>query len=98
MRQLLEALHRRVRVRNVLAELRTATLVVAGTALSVTAMLAWQVDQNQRYAATSPLLRKGTRARASRVVSLNGAKNVTSAGASPGIEEPTRARRRAAAD
>lgn len=64
MRQLLEALHRRVRVRNVLA----------GTALSVTAMLTWQVDQNQRYAATSPLLRKETRARASWVVSPNQAK------------------------
>jgi hypothetical protein len=89
MRQLLEALHRRVRVRNVLAGLRTATLVVAGTALSVTAMLTWQVDQNQRYAATSPLLRKGTRARASRVVSPNRAKKVTPAGASPEIGKPT---------
>ena len=83
MLRLLEAMHRWARDKGNIAGIKRAALVAAGTAFSLAAMLTWQPDRHDRYAATSPPSRNGIRTRACRVVSSKRATKATPADARP---------------
>ena len=87
MLRLLEATHRWARGKGRITGLKRATFVAAGVAFSLTAVLAWQVDRYDRYVSTSPLLRRGLRTRACRVVSPQRATKVTPVGAPPNVAQ-----------